>query len=586
MSLRPCRIARWAVPFAMAAAVAGAFPGIAIGDPFSATNPFFGAGLDQQKRQEASRKSPAAKAERDASRTRSIGLSAGQSRALGRRTFPEAFMSDLFDGALPGPGLKIVQYRGGGVGVAETSSGERLLVQSSAPLRAAGPNGEMAPVDLSLRESTDAFSTTNSNADLRISKNPGDGTEVLGRDLTVALDTDARSPGTAADGRVFYADVDTDTDFVVAPLPDGGEFSWLLRSPNAPERFVLDLKIPAGAKVRRAQSKNPIPGDPPDNLEVVNGDRVLGYIKAPRTYDADHIPVKSHLVILADDRVAMTVDHRGRDLRYPLLADPEVVVPNDYSRGWSGWRNWYTHGGAYNANTNYYGFALFDPAYNPNGVYLSMPTHTYFAPQGTGINWGYQAPADTYVYRTVMGSIGHSPMPFWYSYGYLFSHIYSGILNPAGNTWEAGQSWLSNYGSSAQGIFGPYGYAIGSLHLDHCFETRCNRAAGSEQNQAAFGLAAINNYNTNNIYTGEEKATATMNSAAVFLGDRHNPWMRSDAQPPNRDWTDDSANRTHTLPGVTAEDKGLGVYGITLAGSATGNGTLRPACDGNPNGNY
>jgi hypothetical protein len=62
--------------------------------------------------------------------------------------------------------------------------------------------------------------------------------------------------------------------------------------------------------------------------------------------------------------------------------------------------------------------------------------------------------------------------------------------------------------------------------------------------------------------------------------------MRSDAQPPNRDWTDDSANRTHTLPGVTAEDKGLGVYGITLAGSATGNGTLRPACDGNPNGNY
>jgi hypothetical protein len=584
MSSRSCRIARWCVPFTIAAAVAG--PGVAVGDPFSATNPFFGGGLDQQQQREASRKSPAAKAERQASRTRWLGLSAGQSRALGRRTFPETFASDLFDGELPGPGLKIVQYRGGGVGVAETSSGERLLVQSSAPLRAPAPNGAMAPVDLSLRESADVFSTTNSNADLRISKNPVDGTELLGSDITIALDTNKRATGTAADGRVFYADVDIDTDYVVAPLPNGGEFSWLLRSPNAPERFVLELKIPQGAKVRRAQSKNPIPGDPPENLEIVDGDKVLGYIQAPRTYDADNTPVKSQLVILGDDRVAMTVKHRGRDLRYPLLADPEVVVPNDYSRGWLGWRNWYTHGANWNDNTKHYGFALFDPAYNANGVYLSMPTNTYFWPQGTGINWSYNAPVDTYIYRTIMGSIGHSPMPFWYSYGYLFSHIYSGILNPAGNNWEAGQSWLSNYGSGAQGIFGPYGYAIGNLQLDYCFETRCNRAAGSDQNQADFGLAAINNYNSNNIFTGNEKATATMGYASVFLGDRYDPWMRSDAQPPNRDWTDDSTNPTHTLPGVTAEDKGLGIYGITLAGAASGNGTLRPSCDGNPNRNY
>lgn len=580
------RIARCAVPFAMAAVVAGALPGIALADPFSPINPFFGAGLDQKQQQEANRKSPKAKTEREASRTRWIGLSASHSRALGRTTFPEAFAADLFNGERPGPGLKIAQYRGGGVAVAETSTGERLLVQSSAALRAQTPIGQMAPVDLSLRESTDTFSTMNSNADLRISKVPTAGTELLGRDVTIALQTARESTGTAADGRVFYADVDTDTDYVISPLPDGGEFSWLLRSPNAPERFVLDLKIPQGAKIRRAQTKNPIPGDPPGNLEIVDGDKVLGYIEAPRAYDADRMPVESDLVILDDSRVAMTVEHHGRDLRYPLLADPEVTVHNDSSRGWTGWRNWYTHGSNWNANTNHYGFALFDPAYNPNGVYLSMPTRTYFWPQGTGINWGYHAPVDSYVYRTILGSIGHSPMPSWYAYGYLFSHIYSGILNPAANNWEAGQSWLSNYGSGAQGIFGPYGYSIGNLELDHCFEVRCNRAVGSDQNQAVFGLAAINNYNSNNIYTGDEKATGTMGYAIVFLGDRHNPWMRSDAQPPNRDWSSDSANLTHTLPGVTAEDRGLGVYGITLAGAASGNGTLRPSCDGNPNGNY
>ncbi len=516
----------------MAAAVAGVLPAVAFGDPFSLTNPFFAAGLDQKRQQEADRKSPAAKALREASRRASVGLSPGLSRALGARTFPEAFAGDLFDGERPGPGLKIVQHRGVGVAVAEASSGERLLVQSSAPLRARAPDGEMAAVDLSLRESGGAFSTANSNVGLRISKNPTDGTELLGRDLTVALETDQPSTGTASDGRVFYADVDTDSDYVVSPLPDGGEFSWLLRSPNAPQRFVLDLKIPDGATVRRAQSKNPIEGDPPENLEIVDGEKVLAYIKAPRAYDADHMPIKSDLVILGDDRVAMTVEHRGRDLRYPLLADPEVVVPNDYAQGWLGWRNWYTHGAYWDANTNHYGFALFDPAYNANGVYLSMPTHTTFWPRNTGINWGYYAPVDTYVYRTVMSAIGHSPMPYWYSNGYLFSHIYSGILNSAGNNWDAGQSWVSNYGSGAQGIFGPYGYAIGNLQLDHCFETRCTRAADSDQNQAAFGLAAINNYNNNNIYTGEEKATAYMNWAAVLLGDRHRPWMRADAQPP------------------------------------------------------
>jgi hypothetical protein len=57
----------------------------------------------------------------------------------------------------------------------------------------------MAPVDLSLHESTATFSTTNSNADLRISKNPTDGTELLGSGLTIALDTNARSTGTAAE---------------------------------------------------------------------------------------------------------------------------------------------------------------------------------------------------------------------------------------------------------------------------------------------------------------------------------------------------------------------------------------------------
>ena len=110
----------------------------------------------------------------------------------------------------------------------------------------------------------------------------------------------------------------------------------------------------------------------------------------------------------------------------------------------------------------------------------------------------------------------------------------------------------------------------------------CDRIKGSEGDQAVFGLSWINRYNSNTLYTIEDKASATLNWASVYLGDRNNPSLASGAQQPNRDWYDDGAG-PHDLAGITASDVGLGVYGITLAGAASGNETKHPTCSGQPN---
>lgn len=80
--------------------------------------------------------------------------------------------------------------------------------------------------------------------------------------VSLSVRGDHRSVQTASD-RAFFANVLTDSDVSVVPLPDGAELSVLVRSALAPERFVLDVQLPAGARLRQAIARDPVPGDPP-----------------------------------------------------------------------------------------------------------------------------------------------------------------------------------------------------------------------------------------------------------------------------------------------------------------------------------
>lgn len=589
MSLSSRCAVRLAVSSALALAVLVPPSALAVSSPFAVDNPFISDGLKTAADDRDRDNSPAAAAEREQSRRRYADLSAAESLALGRRSFPEAFAIDLFDGENPAPGLQIVDYTSRTTAIAEGEDGERLLVQSTAPLRAETANGQMAPVDLKLRESTDTFTTTNSNADIQISKNVEDGASLLAKDVTIKPVVARNADGQKTDGRVYFPSVDIDTDYIVVPAPHGGEVGWLLRSADSPERFLLDVDMPAGASIRRPQPEKPIPGDPPRGLEIVKDGKPLVAITAPIAYDANHAPVKTQLSIVGEHRIAMSVEHRGKDLAYPLYADPEVMILANNPNWWYGWGPaWYSHGANYNTTTNYYGVALLDPSYNANGIYLSMPTNQTYWPRNTGVNWSYKAPVDSYIYRAIMGHVGLNGLEGntykWYSWGYRFAYLYSGLMNPTRSNWDAGQDWVARLNgtqyAAAGGIFGPNPDARAGWDFDHCY-SRCNNLAGSDQNEAILGLAAINNYNNNNIATGDAKASVTMNYAQIYLGDRFAPSMRWDAAPASRDWRDDSASPTQTIT-PTALDRGLGVKSITLSDAATGNGAVSSPCTGHP----
>lgn len=539
---------------------------------FAADSPQVRDGTARERQRFARRDSAEARKERRASRERYRGSSRGEAIALGRRFFPEAFVAPLFDGEQMAPGLELVGYRGTDAAIAEQADGSRLLLQSTLPLRTRTANGVLAPVDLSLRESAAMFTTVNSSADLQISADADKGAELLGADLAFAPETSAEAVGTTTADRVFYGETQTDTDFIVTPTATGTEFSWLLRSPDAPQRLILNVDLPAGAVIRRVRTEKPIPGDPPKSLEVVVGDDVLAYVRPPIVYDADGVSVAAEMTVEGHDKVVITAEHRDQDLRYPLNADPVVDLQSNQWAPWYGWSYAQAPSNGY-PGVNYYGYALQNCAYNCSGPYVSMPTNTWFSGSGTAGGYSFRPPANTYVNRVQLAGLAHKPL----APNTTLSQFYDGILNPAGTAWQPGVTWsfstvapaVSPY-LSGNNPFGPWagGVSQPGVYQDVC----CDSTDGNWFNislQAAYSSA---------FYTYGYSSSLSLAGAGIYLGDKHPPALS--ANPPrNNAWVDDADNPTHTLR-ADAHDDGLGLNGITLSGAATGNRTSGLACTG------
>ena len=258
--------------------------------------------------------------------------------------------------------MKVVKQLRNGTAITQSASGDKAVLQSSLPLETENAAGEQQPVDLTLASDSTGFRTRNAFVDLRIATRSSRRRLLLEGRL---LDR-ARRPSGCCGGRerrtpCFFANTQTDADFVVAPRPAGAELGWQLRSPASPERLTLDVDLPAGAVLRGARTDRPIPGDPPSALEIAKGDAAIAYIQPPNAYDADGVLVPSDAMI-EGDRIVVTVKHRDGEYRYPLFVDPEVQI-NDYNG--SNWRGWGTVATPYNptpGTRNYYGASAADCA--------------------------------------------------------------------------------------------------------------------------------------------------------------------------------------------------------------------------------
>lgn len=178
--------------------------------------------------------------------------------------------------------------------------------------------------------------------DVRLPKTLADGVAVGETGVSVRPSvSDATSEGAEQAGTVFWSDVATDTDFMVAPLPFGIETFHVLRSADAPEELPLSLDLPEDASLRYVPVSNstfgPDPAAASAGVQILRGGAVVGTISAPVATDADGEPIDA-TVRIADRRVILEVHHHDADVKYPLAVDP---VFTGYVRDDNTWRDGY-----------------------------------------------------------------------------------------------------------------------------------------------------------------------------------------------------------------------------------------------------
>lgn len=307
--------------------------------------------------------------------------------------------------------------------------------------------------------------------------------------------------GVAVDGKVFYANVQTDTDWIVAPLPTGVETFTELRSSAAPEDIQLIVDVPEGATLRLRADDVGGPSGASRRVaaEVVRGNELLATFTPPTALDAQDRPVAVTYDV-KDDRLRMHVTHKGADVAYPITVDPVTenqVYWNNASASTAGWDYQENPVGYFSHPTDYskYGHGLYVAAY-PNGGYQ---------PQQWG-QWVYQTQGTSFIYRAEFGYVNHDPSN---------TNLYEGIFGDG--SWEFGK-WTDPNGGS-----GSSPYSSGSyLHYNyktHCVAQNCSWDAGRSGNLAAFGLQT-------NGTVGPNGAYAYLGSAAVAINDRDDPTVK------------------------------------------------------------
>lgn len=291
--------------------------------------------------------------------------------------------------------------------------------------------------------------------------------------------------------KLLWGDAQPDSDFLVAPAPDGVETYHQLRGATAPERFAYQLELPEGARLIARGGA----------AAVTRGGRDILRVAAPFAADADGVQVEARYEIHGT-RLTIVVPHRDADLRYPILVDPQWVGGQQWKQ--SSW------------NDDFYGWrwvenvpGLIGNGWGDYGLGWGLnawSTASINYPAGAWGQWRFTAPGDSFVNRAE-----------YYGLGMLSSArnrcIHSGIFRSDRIEWETGyfqasrasESWGSNYWESCSGFNG--GQVI---HWNSDWN------ATSRGNHATFQFFARTSANTGSDW-------AIMRNAIVQITDNRGP---------------------------------------------------------------
>jgi RHS repeat-associated protein len=524
------------------------------------------------------------------SRTAYRSLSAAAALRLARHRFPSLFAAHALNARRPARRLRLTRMLGRYAEVVRDSkTGARMVLESHGVPVQVPEGGTVSPLDLQLRDDGTVFRPLAPAVPIVVAKDPPGGVLFPQTGFSIALQAaaDRGAPRLTSAG-AFFANVAQATDLQVAARAKGAELALQLRSPQSPEQFAFSVSLPAGARLVRATTADPIPHDPPQALEIIRGSTPLGFIYPPSAYDASGAPVPTSLALalaLAGDSVVVTVAHRKPSTTYPVAVDPLVTQYGncDLSVGTDGlyWQQ-YKLTAPYESD---FGQATCNDAYYP-GLYESMPTDGGWY-NFSYANYAFSAPANVFVNQFVWYNWSHSPFD---------SYAFTGLLHPGALASQGDSAWQTGPAgffaiNQAGSVFAasPFTatYAFSGIYSTQCFgfpATRagaplpregCDESPGEDQGTAALGLGA---YSPNGfVQTGPNKAIETADGFAVALGDRYPPQITSPA-PPSQGWINDNGD-PHSIS-VSLSDVGLGLKSLTLDGADSGGGDQVNSCNG------
>jgi RHS repeat-associated protein len=484
-----------------------------------------------ERERERRRNDPQEQQERRDSRAAFSDLSADEAVKLAAEEFPGAITSDVWREPKLRPGERIKRYLGDFGIQLETSDGKPApLIESSVPLLAQTESGKR-PVELALEDEGSVQSSENAPTPVSYSEEPEDGAK-LERSGVRVRPADVRDSARSREvaDRLAVPEALSDTDLYTQPTPAGFESHAILRSAQSPEQVSYELDLPVGAELRSR-------GD--GSAEVVRGEQRLTLINAPTAWDADGELVKAETAV-DGHRLTVSVAHRDKDLKYPLLVDPEFREEWNWASGAVGWEDgWYR-------GTNVNG--AFDSAYTdlPHrfGKGLYIWTRQTYINNGSWSEWRWNPPGTTsYVPRADLAVSSNAAAG---------TCIGRGIWG--GSKWDLQQigdcTPLTNHWRTL------------------CTRSDCNWNVGTPGNyvqQSLYTRTSGQRYDSN-------KGMSALRHAVVWSWDRDIPTFGSVNRGATPSWT---KRWTGTVSGPV-RDTGLGMKSVTLkAGSSALSGRSR-----------
>ncbi|HKP91683.1 MAG TPA: hypothetical protein VJT75_17075 [Thermoleophilaceae bacterium] len=507
---------------------------------------------DHQAREEAALDTPEAHAERADSQDAYQHLSSSEALATARAAFGD-FINEPFWSPPELADAERISHYATDYGAIVERPGADLLLESTAPLRSVDDSGSKEPVDSSLVADRDSLAPASAPVEATIAKDPAGGVELTDGIRVGAAGEGSGSDAAVVDDKAFFANVGegADTDLIVGTAPHGIEAAFLLRSVESPEDPALSIELPEAASLAVQNDLAASGSAPQGSASVTRNGETLATVMPPIASDADGQTVAASYEARGSDLV-IHVDHRGADVRYPILVDPYIVENYNGNAG-----------DFYNANNpgpkwEYYEE---DPDFNGSqggsapggtGLRLNMPTSPptcCYYPAGTSAQWQWQAPANTQIVRADFQRVAHD---------FNSSLVRIGILG-----------WVPSLGQfkwQGDPSTGDAPWVISGLQTDVsnqiCTDVNspCATGGASDANWAIYQFESTGGGNPR----ARSNYTA-MNQVITYLWDRYPPTIAPATvgnQAPGG-WVDD---KVYGVP-LTANDLGLGVKSVALKSS-------------------